>query len=142
MRAASPRCQFLPDRFGLDVMHAAQENRRVLVLEHGQRPADGILRPALRIGLDGILEETVEGEERRGKELIARGFCVELANQVSCLGDDEVVAILECLAQRCRAVFQRQASQPVEDGNLFFEAALPGHSRECNQERLGNFVIL
>ncbi len=49
-----------PHRFELNVVHAAEEDGSVLMLERGQRAAEGILGPALRIRLDRIVKKSLE----------------------------------------------------------------------------------
>ena len=53
-------------RLSLDVFHATEEDFRVLMFEGGERAAEGILGPALGVGLDGIVKEMVEGRKHLG----------------------------------------------------------------------------
>src|ERR1700722_17418276 len=55
-----------PDRFELNVTHAAEKNGGVLMLECGQSAAQGIIGPGLRIGLDRVVEEALEGGKQLG----------------------------------------------------------------------------
>ena len=110
-------------RLGLDVFHAAKENVRVLMVEGGEGAADGVLSPALRIGLYGIFKEAVEGGEQFGKELSE----LELADEVGGFGGYEVVAMRQGFAQRIDAGFWGKLTERVEGGELVFEGALAGH---------------
>jgi hypothetical protein len=55
---------------------------------------------------------------------------LEVADEIRSFADDEVVAMLESLAQRCDAGFWRLLAESVESGDLFLEAALARHRRE------------
>src|SRR5579862_4378085 len=89
--AQSSRCVGAPSpyRFHLDVPHPAQKKFRLLIFESGERPAEGILGPALRIPLDRILEESIKGQEQIGHQI---GH-PEIADEVCSFCHDEVVAV-------------------------------------------------
>ena len=102
---------------------ATQENPRVLALKRGERATEGVLGPALRIGLDRVREETVEGSEQFGHQPRQ----AEFANQVSSLGDDIVIAIRQHRAQGFDARLGRLVAKLVERRELLFNTAFARH---------------
>ena len=100
------------------------------MLERKQRAAERVLGPTLRIGLDGIVEETIEG----GKHLREQWCHVEFANQVGGFRHDEVVAVRKSFAQRLGAKFFWLSAEGVERGDLIFEVALAGHESSVAEE--------
>jgi len=85
-----------PDGFELDMVHAAEKDRGILMLKRGESAAQGVLGPALRIGLGWILKRSVERDEQIGNQLRQ----IKTANQVRRFADYEVVLIPERLAER------------------------------------------
>ena len=83
----------------LDVPHAAQKNIGVLHFQGGEGTTQCVLGPALRIGLNRILEEAVESDEQFG----IRGAMIEVTHKICGLGDEIVIAMRQCLAQRLYA---------------------------------------
>ncbi len=118
-----------PDRFHLDVSHPAQKNFRFLILQCGERAAERVLGPALRIGLCWIFEEAVESVEQFRRQLRH----AEFAHQIRRFPHDEVVAMRQRLAQGFEASFFRLLAKRVESGDLFLETALAGHGWQFNR---------
>ena len=58
-----------PGGFHLMMAQAAQEDVLVAAIETGQRAAQRVLRPALRIGLLGVDEEAVVSLEQAGNKI-------------------------------------------------------------------------
>jgi hypothetical protein len=129
--AQCARCIFTasPHGLGLNMAYAAQENLGVLTLERGQRAADRVLRPALRISLDGIGEEAIEGCDEFRQQLGQTKF----RRQVSGLGNDIVVAVSQRLAQRLNHRLRCLVFELVQSRELLIEAAFAGQSYASHQ---------
>ena len=67
------------------------------MLERGERAAERVLGPALRVGLDRIVEEAIEGGRAVPESACAM---LEFAHQVGRFRHDEVIAMRQRLAQR------------------------------------------
>ena len=77
--------------------HPAQKDCLILQLETGDSAAEGILGPALGIGLRGIVEEVVEGCQQIWHQIWQGKF----ANQIGGLAYQEIIFVPKRLAQ-CR----------------------------------------
>jgi len=84
-----------PHGLHLNVMDAAEEGRGFAVIEGDEGFGDGVLAPALRVALDGLFEEAVEGAEEIGEQVLK----AELGGHFGGFGDDEVDAIGEGLCE-------------------------------------------
>jgi len=114
----------------LDVLHAAKEDVRVLMLEGSEGAADRVLGPALRVGLYGIFKEAVKRGEQFGRQLSQ----LKLADQIGGFADNEVIAVSQCFAQSFQADFRRLLAEFVHGSQLLFELVLAGHKAECNSD--------
>jgi hypothetical protein len=77
------------------VAHPTQKEIRFLILECSQGAGDCVFRPALGIGLLGILHEAF----KRGGQRVSQLRKLKLANQVRPFPHDEVVAIAQGFLQ-------------------------------------------
>src|SRR5450631_459115 len=129
-RAKFPQCRSgLPHRLHLDVPHPAQKNGFVLIFQGGERTAECILGPTLRIGLDRIIEEATKS----CKQIRFQIRQTEFANQIRCLGHDEIVAMPQRAAQPFGTRLLRPLAKLIQSRELFFKAALSGHSWQFNR---------
>src|SRR5438270_4004882 len=119
-----------PNRFHLDVPHPAQKNLFVLIFKGGQRMAKRVLGPALWIGFRRLLEESIEGAQQIRRQLRNP----KLANQISRLTHDEIVAISESLTKWRDAVFFSLLTECVQSSHLFFKTALASHASSLAEE--------
>jgi hypothetical protein len=110
-----------PDGFELDMVRAAEKDRGILMLERGESAAQGVLGPALRIGLGWILKRPVERDEQLGNQLRQ----IKTANQVRRFADYEVVSIRQRLAERFYAGFWRKLAKRIEGGKGSSNLRLP-----------------
>ena len=84
------------------------------MFERGERPADRILGPALRIGLYRIVEAAVE----RSQQIWSQGLHIQVADQIGRLGYDEIVLVSERFAQGRDAGFVRLVAEQLQSGEL------------------------
>ena len=111
-----------PHGLQLNVDGAAQEGGRLAMAEVLERPGDGVLAPTLRIALDGVSEEPVEGAQQIGEQ-IGSG---QAGGDVGGFGGDQVAAVGERLAQGGGGVGGGSSAQTAEGFELFFNPAV-GH---------------
>ena len=107
----------------MDVSHAAKKDFRILHLERSQSADDGVLGPALRVGLLRVFKEAVERFQKVGSE----SGKSELAREVGRLGDDEIVTLRQGFAERFGAGFLRCFTKGFERSDLCLEGSLAGH---------------
>jgi hypothetical protein len=105
------------------MVHPEQKSFRILMLHGRERTADRILGPTLRVILFRTLEETVEGGQEVGDQLVE----MEFARQISRFGHHEVVAIAQSFSQWVDPGVIRNCAERVQRGDLLFEFALSGH---------------
>ena len=111
-----------PHGLHLNVHGAAQKGGRLAMAQILERPGDGVLAPALRIPLDGVFEEAVEGAQQVG-EHFGRG---QFRRDVGGFGGHQVDAVGERLAQGGGGCGGGTSAQAAEGFELFFNPAV-GH---------------
>lgn len=112
-----------PDGLELMVPHAGEEEGGLLALEGRQSLGQGVLGPALRVGLDRVFEEAGEGlGQQRGERREA-----VMDGEVRGLGYEEVVAECEGFGELGRGKARLDAAEGFECGQFVVEAALGGH---------------
>src|SRR5205085_5237691 len=80
-----------PDRFHLDMLDALEKDCRFGMIEILQGLCDGCLGPALRVGLDGVDQETIEG----GAEMRNEFPKLEFGDESGVFGDNHVYFVGE-----------------------------------------------
>ena len=106
-----------PDWLELNVAQSGEEGFGFLVLEEGKRLDNFELGPALRVGLDGVLEETLEGLG----EFAGESQVLMSGNQPGGFGHEEVVAVGEEFAKRAFGLRGRKVAKGIEGGEILVE---------------------
>ncbi len=111
-----------PDGLHLNVMDAAEEGRGFTVIEGDEGFGDGVLSPALRIALDGLFEEAVEGAEEVGEQV----FKAELGGDFGGFGNDEIDTVGKGFFEGGDGLGGRSFAEEIEAFDFGFDLAV-GH---------------
>ena len=122
-----------PHRLRLDVADAAQKGCGLMVIEGHQGLRNGILAPALRVALDGLFEEAVEGAEQVGQEVLEAHFGGEFGG----LGDDQVDTVRKGFSQGGGGVGGGCVAEAIEGFDLGFDLAVRHKSSVVGAARCG-----
>ena len=122
-----------PDGLHLNVMDATKEGCGFAVIEGHEGFGDGVLGPTLRVALDGLFEEAIEGAEEIGEEV----WETQLGGHFGGFGDDQVDTVRKGLLEGDGGLGGGGVAEEIEAFDLSFDLAVRHKSSVVGAARCG-----